>query len=99
MREDQILTAGMDIDFPRPDTFRHDRAFDVPAGRPSHHGDGQEGSPSFRLPENKIPDLPSRLPRYLEIAEAGAKIVKRFLRKFSVLIKTARPEIHRSVLT
>ena len=99
MREYQILSARMDVNFITQIFFAHDGAFNVPAGTAVAPGGFPIGlSVFFRLPEDEIQGI------FLLIftgnqqrALASFQIVQVFMGKLAVFLKASHTEIHGSV--
>ena len=97
-RSDPLRLHGYRSDSPRYFLDISEHSICQP-GRPWHHGDSQNGSPSFfgfQRTKSVGSSLPSS-PVTLNLTEAGLQIVQIFMGQFSVLFKGFGAEINRAV--
>ena len=99
VREDQILSACMDIDGLAKVFLGHLGALDMPAWTAlAPRRLPERLSFFFRFPENEIGRFfLAFLAGYLDLTEAGLQIVQIFMGQFSVLFKGFGAEINRAV--
>ena len=99
MREDQILSACVDVDRIAEVFAAHHGALDVPARPPLPPGRFPVGLAFFfRLPEDKIQRILLEVSGHLDVAVSALQVIDVFMGKLPVILELPRAVVNRAVL-